>query len=554
MKKMLFVLSVLVIFSCFFALSVSAQKEITGVTNTYYVVSAKDSDVALSLEAEGKETLVLSEIYSSTSTLNENDWIAQFDDGAHIELIFAENIVEEVGQVGILLSKAITLTVRYNGFCHLVTNRASWENVFVLRNGGAQLNLIGSSEIYDENGNVIKDFTYSPNDLSKNVVQIYHTKVYAWVHSGGVYAENIRSSTGQELVYVQSTVNNGNNVYEFVDCAAISSTTAIGLMGQGQGYKIVKINGGYYNNVVLHTVLNGSLIENCEIDSFTMDCWNIGGQMLELKGCTIGSITTYTGRTHLTLIDCKFDVSKLSLGSDGGGKCYALIYNTATCENAGILNIYRNGNGTTPVTDDSRYPYSLVEEYASNNPKLGHIFSYTFSWADNNTYAGTCTALSTCERCGGTESEEIEPMITKKGFSVPMFGTIRCILLGFEINHDAIARYEELSGSSIEHGIVVALEQSLNGENPLDENGNPAALEQGKVFKFDATAYETHSIVVFKINLTEEYFDTSVLMTGYIIETSASGDISVSYVQEKFIEDGNFLFTSYNIQANNAIN
>ena len=43
MKKLLLILSVLVIFSCLFALTVSAEKEITGVTNTYYVVASQDS-------------------------------------------------------------------------------------------------------------------------------------------------------------------------------------------------------------------------------------------------------------------------------------------------------------------------------------------------------------------------------------------------------------------------------------------------------------------------------------------------------------------------------
>ena len=133
MKKLLIVLSMLVIFSCFFALSISAEKEITGVTNTYYVVSAKESDVALSLEAQGKETVVLGEIYSSTISLSETDWIAQFNEGAHVELIFAENIVESVGEtVGILLGKAITLTVRYNGFCHLVTNKVGKANRIII--------------------------------------------------------------------------------------------------------------------------------------------------------------------------------------------------------------------------------------------------------------------------------------------------------------------------------------------------------------------------------------------------------------------------------------
>ena len=109
MKRFLTFFSVIFILACAFALTISAEKKIEGVTDTFYVVASEDSEVALALKAEGKNIIVLANVYASTTALGENDWINQFEDGSHIELIFAENIVESVAEhKGILLKKAIT--------------------------------------------------------------------------------------------------------------------------------------------------------------------------------------------------------------------------------------------------------------------------------------------------------------------------------------------------------------------------------------------------------------------------------------------------------------
>ena len=440
----------------------------------------------------------------------------------------------------------------------MVTNGGR-ANVFVLKHASAQLNLIGSTDVFDENGEIIKDFVYNSTDLTQNTVQLHHGKVYAWVYDGGVYVENIASLTGEELVYAEE--DNGNtdasveNLYEFVNCSIKSNSVSVGLQGKGSAKKTVKMTNVYANKVFAYSLRTGSEFTNCTFGYFEMDCWELSGETAVLNNCTItDSITTYSGRTHLILIDCNFDISKLSLGSDGGGKCYALVYTSADCENSGTLNIYRNGNGSTPVTDDSKYPYTMVEEYANNNPAIGHAYSHSFEWAEGNKYAGICTVTHICDRCSASENEEIAPMITKKGFSVPLFGTTRSVLIGFELNFDAIERYEELSKASLKYGIVVAVRENLgDGNAPLDENGNPVELEKGMVIKFDATEYDVFSIIAFKVNLKSEHFDTELLMTGYIEEIAENGDISISYVQESFITENNFSYTSYTQQSQNAV-
>lgn len=544
MKKFLLFFSVLLVLGCTFALTVFAEKNIEGVTDTYYVVASQESDVANSLKAEGKSVIVLADVYSNTTALGENDWINQFEDGSHIELIFAENIVESVAEYkGILLKKAITITVKYNGFCHLVTNAVTRENVFVLRHASAQLNLIGTTDIYDENGDVIKDFTYSTTDFTANKLQIYHSKVYAWVHDGGVYVENIRSLTGQELVY--SNDDDGgeepaiNNTYEFVDCALKSGTVSVGLLGRGNARKIVKFDGGYYSKVQAHTILTGTTFKNCEIGVFEMDCWDISGQLAVFENCEIGSVTTYTGRTHLKFIDCTISASKLSLGSDGAGKCYALVYTSPNCENAGTLNIYRNGSGATPVVDDTKYPYSMVEEYVSQNPALGH---------DNQSLAIYENGFSEkgykrigCTRCDNYEAGELAPIIICYGYSTPEYD-VGGISVRYSVNNDAVDEYEAITGEDITYGVFAATKKNLGENDVISSDGKVA---QGAIVA--EISNKNFDIVELKIvGFTEEQKDAKLAM-GAFIGVNDGESTEYSYIQAGERAEGEkYSFVSYN--------
>lgn len=544
MKKFLLFFSVLLVLGCTFALTVFAEKSIEGVTDTYYVVASQDSEAANSLKAEGKSVIVLANVYSSTTALSENDWINQFEDGSHIELIFAENIVEAVAEYkGILLKKAITVTVKYNGFCHLVTNAVTKENVFVLRHAGAQLNLIGTTDIYDENGDVIKDFTYSTTDFTANKLQIRHSKVYAWVHDGGVYVENIRSHTGQELVY--SNDDDGgtepaiNNTYEFVDCALKSGSVSVGLLGRGNARKIVKFDGGYYSKVQAHTILTGTIFKNCEIGVFEMDCWDISGQLAVFENCKVDSVTTYSGRTHLKFIDCTVSAAKLSLGADGGGKCYALVYTSPNCEKAGTLNIYRNGSGATPVLDDTKYPYSMVEEYVSQNSALGH---------DNQSLAIYENGFSEkgykrigCTRCDNYEAGELAPLIVCYGYSKPEYDA-GGISVRYSVSTSAVDEYEAITGNSLSYGLFAVTEKSL-GDNEVISSDR-TVVNGAAIVECSSCIYSIFELKI--VGFNEEQKDIRLALGAYI-GVNDGESTEYSYIQAGEREDGKkYSFVSYN--------
>lgn len=556
MKKLFLILIVSTVLCCLFALGISAESKITEPTHIYHIVSDEQSELALSLKSQGKEVIVLANIYSSTSVLSDTDWISQFNDGDHIEFIFEESIVEPIeNNVGILINKAITLTIRYNGYSHLITSTNNKENFLVVKHSGAQINLIGDSQIYDENGNVIKNFSYNPNDLSKNTVQIRHSKVYCWVYDGNLYAENITSRTGQEFVYTtddnSSTDPSVRNTYEFIDCSLTSTHWALGLDGRATSEKIVKISGGYCSNFLAYTCCNGSFIENCVIDSFDMDSWSITNQMIVFSNVTInGKISSATGRTHLTFIDCKFDLNKLSLGSDGAGSQYALVYTSVNCENDGTLNVYKQGNGTTPVNNDSKYAQLVIDFYNDEgNKSKGHeiVFSKTYVGAK---YFSDCIFTQSCKSCGFISSQEtVSALFYSLGFSTPEFDTAYSVVLGFLTHQDAIEAYCAKSNTVINFGFAVALKDKIGAFNsPLDESGNPVVLSDGKVLKIDISGSKTAAMDL-KVNLLQEHLNVELLMTGYIIESSDNG-AEIFYMQDgnSIIEGNNFTYVSFNQQ------
>ena len=81
---------------------------------------------------------------------------------------------------------------------------------------------------------------------------------------------------------------------------------------------------------------------------------------------------------------------------------------------------------------------------------------------------------------------------------------------------------------------------------PLDENGDPVTLAQGQVVKADVTA-DCVDRMCLKVLLPEAHVSTALLMSAFVIETSADG-VEVSYIQDNgaLVADGAFEYVSYN--------
>ncbi len=558
MKKRIFLFLVLFCMLCFaLAITTNAEEGVPEVTDTYYIVASQESELSTQLASEGKKVIGIDELFRGNTSTGEDNYLNNFAENSHIELIFAESISHSLGDYkGLLLNKPITITVRYEGFYHKITN-VGRENAFTLKHSQASLRLYGSNGLG----------SYSVKDNVE--VDVSHGKVYVWVFDGNVYAENMKTSTGEEFIYTtddnSSAEGNITNTYEYVDCYCIGST-AVGLLGKGSAEKIVKMDNCYITGTAtIYTIATGTVFKNTTFDKFIMDCWEIANQSCVFENCTIGSIQTSSGRTHLTLIDCKIEPKNISLGSDGGGKCYALVYNSATCESSGILNIYRNGDGSTPVTDDTKYPYSLVEEYAQQSPALGHAY---IQGNVNNDYCpkGTCFDV-TCSRCEymgtinwespkaeliehshtnitsidyargyfeigaiiysctgndctSTDSKETEKALLKwLGYSASQDGQQICV--GYDLDQEAIAILSAIN-SKFEIGVCASVETVIQTNSPLeiDENGNLVKLDKAIKASLNDKSISRIDLII-KGDFANKYMKTPVLMSAYVFDGTA---------------------------------
>ena len=563
-RKALLILSVIAILTFLLAVSVSAEKMTPpAVTDTYYFVNDSGSNLALSLKEEGKNVISYDEMKAAdvTNTSTVSPFFGSFADNSHIELILAENIVITSGteNTGMMIRSPITVTVRTNGFLLAAINGGSTSrrNVFFLDHKDAYLRVIGNNGIDLPNGKASNSFVL-PTSSGTNIqipencnLDIFHSsKVFAWVNSGNVYVENVRSHTQEELVYVEDKASavSSEKTFEVVNSAMDSGTVAIGLLGQYNVRKHVYISNCYVDVLQAHTVLDGSYVENSTIvGGYDMDCWDIKNQLFTFTNCKIGgTFTTKSGRTHLMFVDCTFDDSfKWNLGGDGGGDSFAMVFTTATCESAGTYELHRTTNKGTA------FPWeSLVNEFlAENSVPLGHIdvLNVTFEGAK---YVSPFLVTTTCTRegCGRVTETSYKAMFRTSGYSVPEIANNYAIAVGYFYDYEAICAYEATTGAVIDFGASAAVRDLLGeGNEPLDENGNAVVLSQGNVVSFSVSRADASSAssIEMKVILSEKHMDTFLLITGFILEKSQEKTY-ISYIQDTLVENNAFTYASYN--------
>ena len=103
-----------------------------------------------------------------------------------------------------------------------------------------------------------------------------------------------------------------------------------------------------------------------------------------------------------------------------------------------------------------------------------------------------------------------------KGYSVSPFGEEACV--GFEVNFEAKQAYEAQLGKTVNIGIVFASVDRLGGRLPLDKNGNPITLEQGKVVAVSLNKYKYSSYDFKLTGFTESTYDMEFLVSPYMYD------------------------------------
>lgn len=174
------------------------------------------------------------------------------------------------------------------------------------------------------------------------------------------------------------------------------------------------------------------------------------------------------------------------------------------------------------VTSSSNY---TIEDYTNKiKEKLPHDFSTVGNIAYVNGYTRQGYYAYKCDMCKGVIPEDAPscpPLITAIGYSV--YGKTSSMSVKYIVNSDALAMYEKALGKKIQYGSVVAIKELLNGNTPLDENGNA----RSGVIKVNTSnqGYTSNSIKL--TNIQDASKNVSYVMSLYII---ADGEIT--YIQD----------------------
>ena len=135
--------------------------------------------------------------------------------------------------------------------------------------------------------------------------------------------------------------------------------------------------------------------------------------------------------------------------------------------------------------------------------------------------------IVSCLICGAIEDgKEVEALYTFVGYSVSQIGS-NGIAVGYEVNGDAIAKYEAATGKTVEIGVVFAGYDNLAGKQPLDENGNVASLEVGKVIKANLRGFDYRIYDFVLTDIDDSIKDVSLVIAAYIYDGEG-----VEYLQE----------------------
>ena len=126
---------------------------------------------------------------------------------------------------------------------------------------------------------------------------------------------------------------------------------------------------------------------------------------------------------------------------------------------------------------------------------------------------------------GTSDPSALEGIFEFKGYSLNPMGSEIC--LGFDVNYEAKEEYEAKLGKSIDIGVVFAASEFLNGQTPLDENGKPRTLQQGKVLTFSLNEYAYKNYDFKLTDFTPEYHSMKFVISPYAFD-----GVNIYYFQE----------------------
>ena len=296
----------------------------------------------------------------------------------------------------------------------------------------------------------------------------------------------------------------------------------------------------------LKSVVN---FENCQITELGVDTFSysaIESIKLPKTLITLGAAFYDTSKLALVYLpDSLTSIADTFTGNQPANAVY--IY---TGKDASVLSTCARIAAANKVSANE---YDEEKTYTGVNLVVG----YSACLAYNNGVHGTIvvdsvdvisymqpiTVNNKCAICNyNTDESTIFPLFTCLGYSAPEDGR-GGIAIGFTVNNEAIAEYEEATGKSITFGVYAVAQQKLGENDIFDENGNATA----GVINADLTSYVFDAFEIKIVGFAENQKDIKLSLGAYVTEDGKT----YSYLQSD--KSGELVGSYYAVTYNSVI-
>ena len=175
-----------------------------------------------------------------------------------------------------------------------------------------------------------------------------------------------------------------------------------------------------------------------------------------------------------------------------------------------------------------------------------HIIKEVITYLNGFLNEGEKTGACSNEGCLINITPEItKPLFVCLGYSAPEDGR-GGIAIGFTVNNEAIAEYEEITGKTLKYGVFAVLQSRLGNNDVFADDGTAAK----GVISAEITNYQFVAFELKIVGFTDEQKDTKLAMGAYVAVTDGE-TTEYSYMQGgEPNENEKYCFVSYNDVVN----
>ena len=473
MKKIILVLTLILIFTCLFVVGVSAAEikveadslddihtAIAGAQDNDSVIIDLTKDIAIpntssAIRVEGAKTVTINfngyTIYANPGSAGAGTVYGMYINSNDAKLIL--NGTWDVDPVNYVEPDDEKISIS-NGEVNDPNEAAGKKSPDYASNGPAVYMVKGSLE------------------LNNMYINEYHTGEWAiFMMSSGVHDQDIKITNSivrvpsSNTLYAVARRDSGGT--QTSSLTQIEGSVIYGIGCNGGKESISFSEGSYIKNtrIATHKAYFDSYLDTAACPKEPVEIRNV---IFENK-----NIYFWTGRYAVNFIDCTFPTDyTIEVKGDRVGDAKLIMTETATCEKAGRQAYVqaKQGDGNQKYIKSFDDLETVVEQYAIDNPALGHIIENpTGVHYDNYFEMGKCTGA--CKYCG-TETAETNPSLpaftTSKGFSTFNDNGVYSVTQGFTINKDVAAYF----GEDFDYGILATVNAGATEIAPKLEDQN----------------------------------------------------------------------------------